>query len=185
MKVGIEMIDPLDGTDIGNTIARTNHEAVYEWPDDTAIQGGKSGIVLSPSGNHYRTAFVEAFHVDFSFIRGEGKTVAEAETEAWAQYQIALKCPSGGEHSYTPRRKVANGFTTYYNGAGFCENCNTFKSHCFTAEDLNLKCHTCGTYSYYSQGTENNERVFGCETHPIIDEALERLLDEDDDDEDE
>lgn len=177
------MFDPISGEDTGDMIAGTDHTITHDWPSGMSIQGGRSGLVLSRTGDHYKTAFIEAFPIGGGFIRGEGETVLEAETAAWQKYQIFLKCPeSGSEHSYKPYRKTANGSTPYYNGAGFCEHCNTFMSQCFTAEDLNAKCQTCGTYSFYSNETKDGERLFGCIEHPVKNELLDKLLGLHDDD---
>lgn len=96
-------------------ILRTGEQARYPWPEDLYLQGGKHGLVLTESGNDYTTAFVEAFP-DRTFIRGEGKTVAEAEDAAWAQYQRMVHCPKHPEHGPFERRQ-------YRNGAGFCTEC--------------------------------------------------------------
>ena len=160
------MFDPLTGEDIGNKIARTVNTITHDWPNSFSIQGGKSGIVFTKSGETYRTAYVEVFPLN-SFIRGEGRTVKEAEDNAWKKYQQFLKCPvTDNEHSYKPFRRTKHGDVPYFNGAGFCEYCDTFTSNKFTAADLNCKCETCGEYSFYSIENINGKKVFGCEKHP-------------------
>jgi hypothetical protein len=71
----------------------------------------------------YRTAFFEAFLKDpNTFIRGEGKTVAEAEAHAWAQLERIRACPG---HDFETRG--------YTNGCGFCKHCALFMSGVFPA----------------------------------------------------
>lgn len=96
------------------TITRTDHVTQYPWPDGMFIQGGTSGVVFR-KGEPYRTAFVEAFPVG-TFLRGEGKTVAEAEDACWAQYQRLTRCPAHPEHGPFEARD-------YTNGSGFCTRC--------------------------------------------------------------
>lgn len=116
-------------------ILRTGEQARYPWPDGMLVQGGKSGAVFTPNGN-YRTAFVEAFPPG-TFLRGEGKTVAEAETACWEKYQAVLVCSGGGEHGpYEPRH--------YTNGAGYCTKCGSwFSGVCEPSRENRIKRAAC------------------------------------------
>lgn len=95
-----------------------DHTPSYDWPEDTYVQWGSSGVVLgSPS---YKTAFFEAFpsaHDDAGgFIRGEGKTIAEAEIDAFTKYQNQAAC-----HHFWGREK-------YTNSGQLCRHCRAFRS---------------------------------------------------------
>jgi hypothetical protein len=88
------------------------------WPDDTYVQWGSSGVVLgNPS---YKTAFFEAFpakHDDAGgFIRGEGKSIADAEIDALSKYQAQAAC----KHLW--------GRENYTNGGQLCRHCRAFRS---------------------------------------------------------
>lgn len=93
------------------------------WPADVMVQGSDFGVVLhrDPTKN-YGTAFVEAFPPAGGFIRGEGATLAEADSEAWSQYIREMVCEEKG-HEFERRG--------YTNGAGFCSKCNGFRSGVF------------------------------------------------------
>lgn len=122
----------------------------FEWPDDCFVQGGDSGVVLSKNGN-YQTAFVEAFPKNpNTFIRGEGRTLEEAEKSAWEQFQKHSKCT----HPGFERR-------SYQNGAGFCIGCGMFKSDAF---EPTTKCCVCKKPTCYT--TDINSRWY-CENHPV------------------
>lgn len=125
----------------------TSYDCKFPWPDDCFCQAGGDGIVLPrgslekalhttegaletiaavaraipPPGKSYRTAFFEAFPENpDTFIRGEGKTIEEAEGSAWKKFERIAKCAG---HEYERRG--------YANGAGFCKHCGLFVSHCF------------------------------------------------------
>lgn len=128
-------------------IQNTNYVAKYDW-GDTTLQGGNSGLVLTEKGN-YTTAFVEAFPKNLrTFIRGEGKTISEAEDNAWQQYQRILNCDG---HEFERRG--------YRNGAGFCKKCDIFQSEVFEPTE---KCVICNCNTYYTSDTDGN---FYCENH--------------------
>jgi hypothetical protein len=97
------------------------NEPKCAWPDDCYVQWGDTGVVFrrKEHGGSYETAFFEAFPGD-TFIRGEGKTVAEAEAHAFAQF-IRFSACSG--HDFERRN--------YTNGAGFCKHCGMFKGKAF------------------------------------------------------
>lgn len=102
-------------------ILYTGERAQHPWPDNVFVQGGAVGVVMRPEGN-YRTAFVEAFpNNPATFLRGEGKTIAVAETACWARYQRMLTCPAHPVHGPFDARQ-------YRNGAGFCTACGTWFS---------------------------------------------------------
>lgn len=137
-------------------IDRTDTEAQCPWPEGVYLQGGKSGLVVSKGGNHYTTAFVEAFPGG-TFIRGEGETIADAEKAAWEKFQRREQCPG---HEWEARN--------YKNGAGFCKHCGAFGSKVFTPEDLGLSCNTCGVPTYYDRVGD----TFFCEEHAKSRDAL-------------
>lgn len=109
----------------------------YESPHnygDAMVQGGRNGLVVNAKdpSKSYRTAFVEAF-IDNSFVRGEGKTIEEADDACWVKI---IKHRTCSEHEFIPR--------SYTNGAGFCKHCGFFASGWFTGEDLGQLCVVCG-----------------------------------------
>lgn len=106
-------------------IRNTDTEAKYPWPETVYVQGGAQGVVFrhAASGGPYTTAFVEASPVNGNtFIRGEGQTIAEAETRAWEKYRVWEECNDGtGKHGPWEARG-------YQNGAGFCTKCGSWGS---------------------------------------------------------
>ena len=99
------------------------NEPKKPWPEDTVVQWGVGGLVFrdEDKGGNYVTAFFEAFPKDpDTFIRGEGATVAEAEENAFAQFEKYLACPG---HEFERRG--------YINGAGFCKHCDLFAGSIF------------------------------------------------------
>ena len=72
-------------------------------------------MVMTPTGS-YRTAFVEAF--PGTFLRGEGRTVAEAEQACYAKFEKLLACPNHPTHGPWDRRGYTNGYA-------FCTSCGT------------------------------------------------------------
>lgn len=93
----------------------------------------------------YVTAFFEAFPSNpKTFIRGEGKTIEEAETKAWNQYQKYIAC---NEHEFERRG--------YTNGAGFCKNCGLFKSKAFPTVE---RCSVCNEDVY----GQDNKGLYFC-----------------------
>lgn len=128
-------------------IKNTNHLAQYDW-GDISIQGGENGLVCA-GRESYRTAFVEAFPRDpRTFIRGEGKTIREAETNAWNQYHKILSCE---QHEFERRG--------YRNGLGICKHCDYAKKDTFDPLET---CNTCGVATYFCVDADNN---FYCEDH--------------------
>ena len=125
------------------------HTPICDWPEDCYVQWGSSGIVFTGgkgmnydietiakaiSGDtesvkatvellkqSYNTAFFEAFPKSPStFIRGEGKTIEDAERQAFNKLTKYLAC---ARHEFERRG--------YTNGAGFCKHCGLFKSKAF------------------------------------------------------
>lgn len=126
------------------------YTCTYDWPEDCMVQGGGGGVVFVRGGDNYTTAFFEAFPRDHNtFIRGEGKTIADAEKAAWDKYQRQSQC----DHPSFTRKK-------YTNGAAFCTECNMFSSNHF---EPTTKCTTCGAPTNYTVNTETNE--WYCEEH--------------------
>jgi hypothetical protein len=83
------------------------------------VQWGGNGVVLGQ--NSYRTAFFEAFPDQSTaaggFIRGEGKTIAEAEDDAFARFTKETSCRHlwGREH--------------YTNSGQLSRHCRAFRCH--------------------------------------------------------
>lgn len=127
----------------------------YPWPDDCMIQGGTSGLVVGRRSGSYTTAFFEAFPTDpQTFLRGEGKTVEEAEAAAWRQWQRVVGCPGPDGHEYETRG--------YRNGAGFCKHCGLFTSNVFDLASIGSVCVVCGIGTYWTTDADGN---LLCEQH--------------------
>lgn len=130
------------------------YDSRYEW--NCFCQGGSSGIVL-PSGSFnkvfnsdkpleqlvkeslddetYFTAFFEAFpRKPDCFLRGEGKTIEEAEENCWQKYQKVLNC----NHEMERRDRT--------DGYAYCKHC----SYSATVFEPLTKCCKCGTPTAYS-----------------------------------
>jgi hypothetical protein len=99
---------------IENTTEPTRHP----WPEDVEIQGGTRSVSLRGDRNPSWTLFVEAFWHN-TFLRGEGDTVAGAETACWEKYQRLAACPAHPDHGPFEARQ-------YTNGCGFCTLCGTW-----------------------------------------------------------
>lgn len=107
------------------------YDCHFAWPDDCSVQGGSGGVVFTKTGG-YTTAFFEAFpKAPRTFIRGEGKTIEDAEKSAWEQYQKIVNCQ---DHEFE-----RNGYT---DGTGICKHCNYQKSDIFEPEQYCNICHT-------------------------------------------
>src|SRR6185437_3752203 len=97
------------------------------WPEDMFVQCGSSGLVLGK--DPYRTAFFEAFPKNPStFLRGEGKTIEDAEASCVEKYEKILACD---EHDYARHGEEH----------GRCKKCGLFTSYCFPPEAV---CSVCG-----------------------------------------
>jgi len=144
--------------------------AKYPWPQDCFLQGSDSGLVFEQGTlskafedpkvahqiianpntvKHYTTAFLEAFPISpKTFIRGEGKTLEDAEDSAWEQFQRIINCKG---HAFDRRGRTDSG--------GFCIHCKLFKSDSF--EPLE-RCFICNKPTYYT--TDRHHRFY-CEQH--------------------
>ena len=119
-----------------------SYECKYDWPEECFVQCGDEGVVFDKEDS-YSTAFFEAFPKNpNTFIRGEGKTIEDAEKKSWEVLQQYKSC---SHHEFERRG--------YENGVGFCKHCNLFNSHAF--EPLN-KCTVCGTPTHYMQVLDGN-----------------------------
>lgn len=119
-----------------------SYECKYDWKDNCFVQCGDEGVVLDKADS-YLTAFFEAFPKEpKTFIRGEGKTIAEAEKQAWETLEKYTSCSN---HEFERRG--------YENGVGFCKHCNLFNSNAF--EPLN-KCTICNTPTHYMKALDGN-----------------------------
>lgn len=99
------------------------YDPKHQWGETCFLQWGGDGLVIGKDATR-RTAFFEAFPENpDTFIRGEGKTVEEAEHDAWADWQRILSCKG---HELETRG--------YKNGAGFCKHCGLFQSGAFEAD---------------------------------------------------
>lgn len=122
----------------------------FNW-QETFIQCGTSGIVINKKGG-YKTAFFEAFP-DIgkypTFIRGEGKTVKDAEIECWNKYKKQKNCEN---HEFT---RIVNG-KEREDGYGVCIHCNLSSSKalepltrcCVCNKKTNDKNHNSKIYCY-------------------------------------
>jgi len=94
------------------------YEPRHDWPGDTLVQWGGNGVVLGK--NSYTTAFFEAFP-DKSvtsaggFIRGEGKTIEDAEADAFAKFTKQDGCNHLWGREY------------YRNSGQLCRHCRAFR----------------------------------------------------------
>lgn len=92
-----------------------DYTPVKPWPEDTVVQWGHG---IAPA-----VPFFEAFPPG-TFIRGEGKDIAEAEAKAFAQYEREGTC----DHQWG---RLRPGGSFYTNGAGWCQKCKAFRSRMF------------------------------------------------------
>ena len=72
-----------------------------------SVQWGSGGLVFSKSGN-YTTAFFEVFDksdVCTGFVRGEGKSIADAERQCFEKFNKYRAC----DHGPFSRRGYRNG----------------------------------------------------------------------------
>lgn len=129
------------------------YDCQQSWPEDTFVQCGDSGLVLGDSEDtSYLTAFFEAFPKDpKTFIRGEGKDLAEAELSAFNKF---LKIKACDEHDYT-----RHGNSEHAN----CTKCGLFTSHYFEPT------HTCSVcnkenVNYYTPNDDFKVTYF-CREH--------------------
>lgn len=95
----------------------TEYSPECAWPEECMVQWGHGLVPAVP--------FFEAFPAG-SFIRGEGDTIADAERDAFAQYQRDMGC----RHIWG-RHRPGTKDHTYTNGAAFCRKCGGFRSGMF------------------------------------------------------
>ena len=96
------------------TYRAEGHAPSAAWPQDCQVQWGGSGLVLKGDGGAYGTAFFEAFPAGGGFFRGEGPTIAAAETDCLAKYLRFSRC----DHLW--------GRGKYTNGGAVCRRCGAF-----------------------------------------------------------
>lgn len=134
------------------------------WPEEVGVQCGGSGVVFTNNSleevlkdpveaidtvlgsgkkmSHYRTAFFEAFPKNPScFIRGEGKTVEEAEKNCFAKYEKIMNC----SHPSFDRRGREDGYA-------FCSQC----SYSGMLLQPLTHCAICSMPAHYSQNLKDN-----------------------------
>lgn len=155
----------------------THFQCTNPWPEDCFCQCGGNGLVFEnismeevfaePSKaidlrasienqqpeapkdvQVRRTAFFEAFPQNpKTFLRGEGKTVGEAEEDCWKRYQKILNCDG---HEFERRNRT--------DGYCFCRHCGL--SGTFMEPTTN--CRKCGRPAAY--GTDKHGNWY-CEDH--------------------
>lgn len=150
-----------------------SYDCLQPWPEDCSVQCGGKGIVLpsnsletvlssdKPLGElakaavqkeSYTTAFFEAFPKKPScFIRGEGKTIEEAEEKAFKKFQAILDCK---EHEFEPRGRK--------DGYGYCKHCSLSMSEVLPI--LN-KCCKCKKPTNWTSDDNGN---YYCEKHARV-----------------
>jgi hypothetical protein len=108
--------------------------------------------VVGIKTGHRRTAFFEAFvRNPWTFIRGEGATIEEAEEHCWNQLQRVLACPGPNGHEFEARG--------YENGLGFCKWCGLSKSHSIKPTHT---CQVCNEPTWHFKDANGN---YWCEDH--------------------
>lgn len=146
-----------------------------QWPERTTMNCGDSGIVLEGGRLEEaltdtdkavevieevigvrptvrRTAYFEVYlRRPWTFIRGEGTTIEEAEASSWNQYQRYLNCPGPNGHEYEARG--------YENGLGFCKWCGLSRSHAIAPTH---RCQTCNEPTWCFKDVHGN---YWCEDH--------------------
>ena len=123
----------IEGTRVASkSFGRNPYSCQYDWPINCVVQCGDGIVltgkpslvdaltdteaacaVLSGKAESYQTAFFEAFpRSPDTFLRGEGKTIEEAENACWNHYQKILVCL---KHEFE-RRKRDDGYC-------YCKHC--------------------------------------------------------------
>lgn len=110
-------------------VLENGYECKKDWPENCAVQGDNEGIVLSDKGCD-KTAFFEAFpeEPNDTFIRGEGKTLVEAEANAFLELEGYLACPG---HEYERHNE---------RGTGVCKHCTIKKTAAFESTHACSEC---------------------------------------------
>ena len=101
-------------------IFNDNYECKKSWDWDCEVQAGERGIVFNRNGKgSYITSFFEAFpNSPYTFVRGEGETIEEAEEQAWDKLQKIIQCP---KHEFKAYGK---------NNVEYCKKCGMYKAIC-------------------------------------------------------
>lgn len=103
------------------------YDTLMPWPESVQkLQYGRDGIVFNKETS-YKTAFFEAFMPNI-FARGEGKSVEEAERNAYTSLKEQMVC----QHDYIPF-----GFDK---SSGKCNKCNHVEPNMFPS---NKFCKVC------------------------------------------
>lgn len=137
-------------------LTQDEYQLKFDWPKDCYIQCGKKGIVISRDGNHYKTAFLEAFPLE-TFIRGEGADLEYAEEKAWLKYQKYLNCEN---HDFERKNEAGSGEckkcgyrkTDALKNLRICACCN--KKDVYFNEENNTFC-----FEHYLENYEKNLRL--------------------------
>lgn len=118
------------------------------FADPVAGLAAVADAIESPGDGHYRTAFFEAFPENPGcFLRGEGKTIEEAEESCWMQYQRVAACE---QHDFDRRDRR--------DGYGFCRKCGM---GAMFAAPLDL-CTVCSSPTYFAHDADGKPY---CEAH--------------------
>ncbi len=120
---------------------KCGYEPTKEWPEDSYLQGDEEGIVFSCDiePTSYITAFFEVFPKNpKTFIRGEGKSIKEAEDNAWKKFQKILECDG---HEFKRMEKTNH---------AICEKCNLFQSDILNSINNCTCCDKEGVYIHSS-----------------------------------
>jgi hypothetical protein len=115
-----------NGPSIASHLVNDPWRPVQLWNPTTMVQWGRQGLVIGKE-NCYTTAFFEAFPGN-GFIRGEGKTLEEAELRAFVEWQRDQECEQNGGHRLSRVRRMNGKTITYNNGGCFCAKCGAFVS---------------------------------------------------------
>lgn len=130
-----------------NTLGKPKsfYETKLNWNKDLTMQCGEKGIVASLSRNQsYITAFFEVFlKSPKTLIRGEGKTIEEAENNAWSKFEKISNCSHNFIRVDNTRDAVCNKCQVksfnYFIPESKCFSCGKEHSD-FVAYDYNYYC---------------------------------------------
>lgn len=118
------------------------YNCVQKWQERYFMQCGLNGTVIEKERT-YSTAYFQVFITNpKTFIRGEGKTIEDAEKIAWDQFQTFNNCPG---HEFE-RRGIRN-------GGGYCKHCGLFQVDAFNPSE---NCSICGTPTYWIKDKDGN-----------------------------
>lgn len=117
----------------------------FDWKD-IFIQANDKGLVIGKEP--YTTAFFESFPLK-TFIRGEGKTIEEAEENAWNTYQQYLKCP---KHEYKQIKESHH--------RGQCIHCGIEHSYIYKLKTQCKECKKTDAIFYFSDYILNKDIDF-------------------------